>query len=660
MMQKTNMPHRYNSHDASGKDNHINYSLRMDERNFRELLADWMLAVGYGPGSDNAGFLKEAGLAGQVSAEDWQALLDGSKAPSKKLAGHLAALLHESGHAEAAHFPGYIIWNHRAGREREKAHGGFDILELSDEQYQALRRPLVEKLYHDIIHHGPVPERNPSPLTQELIEKLHTVEPDLDTAETMSRLARRYRRNPQDVLEFVRPILREASDADLRAWMKEELEPQGEHRGSGQLLRLLRHCAGLTEDELATSIGVERGRINRREMENSPVGLKWFPALKKALRLSDEEYIDLLHIRLPFLEKGWIAKRALSEHGFIEIIQHEMKPKWDAVRKFDVSQYPEEKRPGILLAACRHAAGLSREGLGIKIGITDITAMELGGISIRAEYVPQFIGIFQAASDALPEEDRWFDAGKFRQILGQKRDNALKAARQAIQALDLSQYAPEARPSILLKACRECMGITQDELSRRLEFKSNHLVHWENDTVPQRHVGLLLDVFKSASDALPEAERWFDAKRFHEVCSFKLKQAQAALKVLDLDAYPEDKRAGILLKACRECMGISQNELAHDLGLKNHASIAWWEAGKNTIPHGRADSLVKLFKAASDPLPEGERWFDEAQFKAVLNAQRRGVRTAHFTAAGAVLSPNAQRQARLNLPERSKQEKGIG
>jgi transcriptional regulator with XRE-family HTH domain len=150
----------------------------------------------------------------------------------------------------------------------------------------------------------------------------------------------------------------------------------------------------------------------------------------------------------------------------------------------------------------------------------------------------------------------------------------------------------------LLAALRKRAGVTQQELAGAMRVRQHTVASWETGrcALGGRRMAEAADVLKLSPD---------DWNKFVLV-------RWPALDPNWRDAQPEDKRAVLLLVACRERAGLTQEELAEATGV-NKQTIVFWEKGISSVSASKAAALAQFYRGLSTALPESKQWFGKKE-----------------------------------------------
>ena len=550
-----------------------------DERDFKQMLSDWMVAVGCSPEKDNQAFLDKTGLAPFLSTDNLQALLDGTKAPGRKLINHLAVLLPDEDERRKENLPTPLVFRRRGLKAHYDAQEkGEPVLELTDEQCHALRKPLIERLCATLVPYMPyqsdrpcqsgeeeteteVSNKSANPLTSKLLAYVRQSRSDVQEEEVLERMAAHWRRRPQEVMDLLRQALPEAQEPELEQWAREELQPLAfveEYRGAGRLLRFLRECSGFTQDELAAKSGWRSQTVSAEERGELPIYYKRLQKYRKAFDLNEEEYRHLSYLRLPALNPEWLDRR------------------------------PEEKRAGLLLRAYRQRAEFSQKEFGEKVANPQvIMRWETTRSNINRQKLPLICKTLGLSGE---EEERLSSLVAIKESLrsASVRDALRASNHKRLEASGLSALDPEwlaAQPEekhagLLLQAYRMRAYLTRDELAGITGIVGATVGSWERSdsnidpaALPRLKTSLNLD----------ESEY----RRLLYLCV-------PALNADWLAGQPVKRQAGLLLSALISLKGITYEDLAEKIGVRNQHVISHWTIAQS---HIFADKLLALYEA---------------------------------------------------------------
>jgi transcriptional regulator with XRE-family HTH domain len=487
-----------------------------DERNFQEILYDWILAIGTSdrglqvePSFEAAckTFLNKTGLTNHLSIDELGSLLDGTRVPGKRLARYLALVLSaEVGQEQCLPTP--FVFRSRAMhalaqsmRAVAKDAATPSPIELDDEQYAALRAPLFKRLLANTLpgkassddeeSAAVAAETSSHPFTHRLVRHVQFLESGANENEILEQLSKHYRTNPQELLDVLYRLFTDQNKAALRSWAEMELKPLAEYHGPGRLLWFLRQSAGLLQREVAERIGMDATVICNWETGKYPIGSTKLHLLYGALHPSIDEMAQFTHLIRPDLDSAWI-KEQLGPTGNVEYLS------WPALDP----NYKVE-HVGQLVRAHRQRCGLTLKQLAEQTGI-DVQAIRhcekrygFGRHSLIAKKLPGLRDALALSSDEYVR--------------------LLKTEWPVLDPVQLEAVPEHRRGGQLMGAYRKILGLEQQDLAEKLDMERISVAQMEAGRRPISNDRLdqLCTLFRSINDAKAAP---FDEDTFRQTC----------------------------------------------------------------------------------------------------------------------------------------------
>ena len=172
------------------------------------------------------------------------------------------------------------------------------------------------------------------------------------------------------------------------------------------------------------------------------------------------------------------------------------------------------------------------------------------------------------------------------------------------------------QPGLLLRVYRERKKYSRDALAAATGISEGMLQEWENlkKLIAKDKLGTLCRELSLNSSEAEDFILRRDKGIIEHTGPAWLRNRIASkqwgavdLPALDsqwLKAQPEDKRPGLLLKAYRKRLGLSQPEFADAIGELNGA-VSTWESGEHPVPEYKAGTLANALKLSQT---EAERF----------------------------------------------------
>jgi len=588
-----------------------------DTRNFHEMLQDQMLAAGI---TDNAAFLKHAGLSGHITTEQWQGLLSGALVPGKKLAGTLYATLKDN---EASTLPSYRVFLHRAETQRSSAlHRGAQeqVFELPQEAVCAIRLPMLAALHEKIVARTMLQEK-PDEGTKEFHGRSHPIlrqlsaQLDLPKEEVLMHMRDVYRRSPEVALDALAANFADLPMNEIAQWLEQSVKPLAAQPAHiGEMIRLARMTQG---DFIHSHDGTVFPRSNHGTSNS-----RW------ELGLNAPRAIEIERLKSAY------ALDANERQLFKEAIDPAFIERW-------LEALPAGQRLLPYIRRISAERGLTPHEVEKKAGIR--RGYFYAALISSNREAPDYNAILEAIA---PNAEECARIARYEQEEAMEALVSVKQAQQSIREIcvDPQRYWDEhgvmkrCQIGELLILAQKAASIPNKALADALHYACDtSITFWRsgnNNMTPQG-----LHTLANMCEASDPRHEWFDRERFVTAGW----EAQAAYKSTarktgrqtsshhDKDearqffddpvayhhsyATPSAGNVGEMLGKCLKASALS-NTAVEKIIQGSKQKLNRILGGTAELPRSSADSLSEHF-AASDP---GKQWFDKETFMGIYSA----------------------------------------
>jgi transcriptional regulator with XRE-family HTH domain len=409
------------------------------------------------------------------------------------------------------------------------------------------------------------------------------------------------------------------------------LNAQPGDRQPGLLLHDLRLTKRLTEQELATRIGVQRQTISMWETGGPKINSAKLGEIALALRLSLPEAKRFILLARPEIianiDEEWLDA-TIRRRGWTTVSFPALDSAWLNAQAVD-------KQSGLLLHDHRGSKRLNQNELAKRIGVDQqtISIWEAGAHPIN----PSKLGeIALALKLSLAEAKRFIllarpdiiaNAGEKWLDTMIRRRGWTTVSFPALDSTWLNAQPVDRQPGLLLHDLRVSKHLTEKELAKRIGVDQQIISLWETRAHPITP-GNLGEIALALELSLAEARRFILLTRPGITANAGNKWLDAAIRRSDwasisfpafdsawLNAQPADRQPGLLLHELRMSKRLTQNEFAKRVGV-NQQTISLWESGTHTINPGKLGEIALALRLS---LPEAKQFILLAQPDIIAN-----------------------------------------
>jgi hypothetical protein len=292
--------------------------------NLQELLREWRAIY---PKQSIKQFLEHTHLDILLTPDQWNDMVEMEPpklVPSLAVGQHMIAELLRDGVMNSTHFylscrNGHIGCFNKLNRAVEYAQQReIPMLRLPPETLAKFRLAVAHEVLQTHLHHT-VPDNEDAnaevgrqlmqqDFTKALLAKLQKLRPELDVEMLLPLIQRGLHENSVIVENAIVEMMPDFSLEKTHAWTKSLSDaPELEH--SGDMLRFLRYCRGLTQMEVGGNSQVRRNGFASHQENVPAITVHLVDEVKKKYMLSGEELEVLLKLSYPALNDEWLEKQ---------------------------------------------------------------------------------------------------------------------------------------------------------------------------------------------------------------------------------------------------------------------------------------------------------------------------------------------------------------